>query len=172
MKSNASITQVTQNDLPFMINWFAKHYYGDVTQSREHFADHPNGDGTTFIAMSSTDEDETLAGYITIRWQSQNPYFRENNIPFIHHLEVFDGFKGEGLGHALIEVAEQCIATRANRAGTCVGIFDAYGPAQRLYVQRGYVPDGRGVCQGHIPIRQGETYQIDHDLIIWLIKDL
>ena len=60
----------------------------------------------------------------------------------------------------------------ADTAGICVGIFGAYGPAQRLYVKRGYIPDGRGVCKGHVPIRRGETHVVDHDLIIWLTKSL
>ena len=34
------------------------------------------------------------------------------------------------------------------------------------------MPDGRGVCQGQLPLKQGEVVAIDHDLIIWLTKDL
>ena len=53
-----------------------------------------------------------------------------------------------------------------------MGLFDAYGPAQRLYARRGYVPDGRGVCQGHRPLVHGECVTLDHDLILWLTKEL
>jgi len=64
------------------------------------------------------------------------------------------------------------MATRATQAGITVGLFDDYGPAQRLYAKRGYVPDGRGACQGQRPLKQGETITTDHDLILWLTKDL
>jgi hypothetical protein len=45
-------------------------------------------------------------------------------------------------------------------------------PAQRLYGRRGYIPDGRGACQGQRPLRRGTQVTMDDDLIIWLTKDL
>jgi hypothetical protein len=39
--------------------------------------------------------------------------------------------------------------------GITVGLSGEYGPAQRLYGRRGYVPDGRGACQGRRPLRTG-----------------
>jgi hypothetical protein len=56
--------------------------------------------------------------------------------------------------------------------GVTVGLLDQYGPAQRLYAQLGYLPDGRGACRGRNPLRRGETVTIEDDLILWLIKDL
>ena len=103
---------------------------------------------------------------------SHNVYFQENNIPFIHHLEVFGDFQRRGIADRLMDSAESLIATRATQAGITVGIFGAYGPAQKLYARRGYIPDGRGVCQNHRPIQEGEQLMVDHDLMLWLIKDL
>ena len=60
----------------------------------------------------------------------------------------------------------------ATELGVKVGLFDAYGPAQRLYARLGYLPDGRGACQGHRPLRKGMQVTIDDDLIIWLTTDL
>ncbi len=56
--------------------------------------------------------------------------------------------------------------------GITVGLFDKYGPAQRLYAQPGYVPDGRGACRGPVPLSDGARVIIDDDLIIWLTKEL
>jgi hypothetical protein len=56
--------------------------------------------------------------------------------------------------------------------GITVGLFDEYGPAQRLYRRRGYIPDGRDACRGQEPLRKGMQVAIDDDLIIWLTKDL
>ena len=41
-----------------------------------------------------------------------------------------------------------------------------------LYGRRGYVPDGRGACQGQRPLRKGMLVTMDDDLIIWLTKHL
>jgi hypothetical protein len=56
----------------------------------------------------------------------------------------------------MLERAEQEIAWCSPLAGLCVGIFKEYGPAQRLYARRGFVPDGHGVCRAHTPLRHGE----------------
>jgi hypothetical protein len=47
-----------------------------------------------------------------------------------------------------------------------------YGPAQRMYGRRGYIPDGRGAGQGQRPLSEGTQVRLDHDVIIWLTKEL
>jgi hypothetical protein len=47
-----------------------------------------------------------------------------------------------------------------------------YGPAQRLYARRGYLPDSRGAWHGQEPLRHGVQVTMDHDLILWLTKAL
>src|SRR5260221_5847074 len=81
-------------------------------------------------------------------------------------------FQRQGIAPRLMDMAEQLIATCLRKAGITVGLLDAYGPAQRLYARRGYVPDGRSACQGQRPLKQGETVTVDHDLILCLTKDL
>ncbi|MDX6419182.1 MAG: hypothetical protein QOG28_3802 [Trebonia sp.] len=56
--------------------------------------------------------------------------------------------------------------------GITVGLFDEYGPAQRMYGRRGYIPDGSGACQGQRPLSEGTQVRLDHDVILWLTKDL
>ena len=41
-----------------------------------------------------------------------------------------------------------------------------------MYARRGYIPDGRGACQGQRSLSKGMQVSMDHDLIIWLTKDL
>ena len=77
------------------------------------------------------------------------------------------GDKGIDAGHVVVA------RNRGNAAlGITVGLFDEYGPAQRLYGQRGYIPDGPGACRGQRPLSKGMQVTIDHDLIMWLTKDL
>ncbi|CAN5564398.1 GNAT family N-acetyltransferase [soil metagenome] len=166
---NVQITRIDPADLEQVIELFAHALYGgNIDDAQAHLADHRKGDGDTWLAHV----DGLFAGFITIRWQSNNPRFRADNIPLIHHLEVFDGFRRQGIAERLMDEAEQLIATRAQQVGITVGLFDAYGPAQRLYAKRGYIPDGRGLCQGQRPLKQGETVTIDHDIILWLTKNL
>ena len=163
------ITLVRSEDMERVVEMFIRQVYPDDPEgARRHFADHAEGGGSTFLAFVQGE----LAGYLTIRWQSENPLFRRENIPLIHDLLVFPAFQRQGIASRLMDDAEALIATRASKAGITVGLFDAYGPAQRLYARRGYVPDGRGVCQAQRPIQKGEVVTMDHDLILWLTKDL
>ena len=82
-------------------------------------------------------------------------------------------FRRQGVATLLTDAAEQLARDRGiDTLGVTVGLFDDYGPAQGLYGQRGYIPDGRGVCQGQRPLSKGIQVTIDDDLIMWLTKDL
>ena len=73
----------------------------------------------------------------------------------------------------LMDAAEQRAADRGiTTLGITVGLFDEYGPAQRMYARRGYIPDGRGACPGQRPLGEGAQVRLDHDVIIWLTKEL
>ncbi len=151
--------------LHFIADWVT----GDADSAREHIADHADGGGTTLVATIGED----VAGLVTVRWRSENPDFAERGIPLVHQVSVAEQFRRRGIASALMDAAEAA-ATAGSKPtiGITVGLFDEYGPAQRLYAKRGYVPDGRGACKGRVPLRQGETVVVDHDLIVWLTKDL
>jgi len=82
-------------------------------------------------------------------------------------------FRRQGVATMLMDAAEQLARDRGIATlGITVGLFDEYGAAQQLYGRRGYVPDGRGACQGQRPLRKGMLVTVDDDLIIWLTKHL
>ncbi|MEM8862754.1 MAG: GNAT family N-acetyltransferase [Chloroflexota bacterium] len=166
---NLQIDLLEEREVQSNIRLFAENVYaGDQKQAEEHFDADLNGPSSTFMAKLENE----FAGFITIRWEPHNEDFRQNNIPFIQHLEVKPEFQGQGIATHLMDAAEALIKTKATHAGTCVGIFGNYGPAQRLYAKRGYIPDGRGLCQWHRPVQEGESVIIDHDLVLWLVKKL
>jgi GNAT superfamily N-acetyltransferase len=74
--------------------------------------------------------------------------FRRRGIPLVHQLAVAGPLRRQGIGTLLMDAAGQLArGRRIATLGITVGLFDKYGPAQRLYGQRGYIPDGRGACQ-------------------------
>src|SRR5689334_5430396 len=117
-------------------------FSGEKATIDANFEDHENEASTTILGY----EAERLVGIVTIRWHCHYPPFRDHKIPLIHNIEIRYEDRGRGLGGQMLERAEQEIAKRSPLAGLVVGIFDAYGPAQRLYAKRGYIPDGWGVC--------------------------
>jgi GNAT superfamily N-acetyltransferase len=143
-------------------------FSGDREEAERNFEGHAEGNSSTLLGY----ENDELVGILTLRWQSHYPPFRDAGIPLIQNIEIRWERRGQGLGNVLMEHAERYAAQRVPRIGICVGIFDAYGPAQRLYVRRGFIPDGRGVCRDHTPLREGDTLRIGHDLLLWLVKEL
>ena len=169
-RSPAQLTfQVVQlHELPQIKRAVQAAFVWDTQTLETIFADHDTGGSTTLLEY----EAGRLVGILTIRWHSHYPPFRDRGIPLIQNIEIRYHDRGRGLGNALLERAEQEIARRSPLAGLCVGIFDEYGRAQRLYAKRGFIPDGRGVCKRHTPLRYGEQVRIEHDLLLWLIKDV
>jgi GNAT superfamily N-acetyltransferase len=146
-----------------------QHFFsGSEEEARENLG--PFDDAkTSFILAYLGDEP---VGTVTIRWQPNYPPFRKAGIPFIQNIEIRYDLRGKGIGGQVMEAVERFIGERSSKAGICVALFDDYGPAQRLYAKRGYVPDGRGACHRFTPLKRGEAVTLSDDHLIWLVKDL
>jgi GNAT superfamily N-acetyltransferase len=149
----------------FLIEWVSD---GEPA-ARDHLADHATGGGSSFIAMRGN----SVIGIVTIRWQSNYTGFRDRDIPLVHQIAVAGPFRRLGVATLLMNTAEELARVRGVvTLGITIGLFDEYGPTQRLYARRGYVPDGRGACRSQKPLSKGVQVTVDDDLIIWLTKDL
>jgi GNAT superfamily N-acetyltransferase len=149
----------------FLTGWVSD----GAAEARAYLADHADPAGASLIAVHGDD----VAGYVAILWESNYGGFRDRGIPLVHQLAVAGPFRRQGVATLLMDAAEQLACERGvTTLGITVGLFDEYGPAQRLYGQRGYVPDGRGACRSQRPLGKGMQVTMDHDLIMWLTKDL
>jgi hypothetical protein len=54
--------------------------------------------------------------------------------------------------------------------GIGVGLNANYGTAQKLYIKRGFIPDGRGIIYNNMPVEAGFQVRVDDDLILYLTK--
>jgi GNAT superfamily N-acetyltransferase len=111
-----------------------------------------------------------FAGYVTIDWESQYEPFRTRNVPEISDLNVLPTFRRRGIATQLLDQAETRIAERAEVAGIGVGMTADYGPAQRLYALRGYIPDGLGLASHDRIVQYGDQVVVDDDLVLWFTK--
>jgi GNAT superfamily N-acetyltransferase len=112
-----------------------------------------------------------FAGYLTIKWESYYSYFRENNIPEIMDLNVLEKFQRRGVATRLMDEAEKLVFRNYPTIGISVGLTKNYGKAQRLYCQRGYVPDGNGITYNDILVPYRSMVQADDDLVLALVKE-
>ena len=116
------------------------------------------------------DLDGRIVGYTGIHWISDYPPFAAESIPEINDFNVLPEFRRRGFGNSLLDEAEARIALRSDLAGIGVGLYADYGSAQRMYVKRGYVPDGRGITRGVAPVVPGASVPIDDDAALWFTK--
>ena len=80
--------------------------------------------------------------------------------PEIVDLTVFFDIHGKGIGSKLLDVF------------LAVGVHSGYGAAQRIYVKRGYIPDGSGVWYKNKVLDQYAPCVNDDDLLLFLSKSL
>lgn len=139
-----------------------------AAQYKRYWLEQEEGRRTILVAF----KESAFVGYLTIVWRSDYPPFQAAAIPEIQDFNVLPEFRRQGVGTQLMDKAEQIITKRAAFAGIGVGLTADYGAAQRLYVLRGYVPDGRGlVWKNHHP-EYGDQVTVDDDLVLCLVKRL
>ena len=125
---------------------------------------------------SRNNDKKVFAGYVTLKWQSKYPSFKAQSIPEIMDLNVLPSFRKMGIGSLLLDTAEKIALTKSQVIGIGVGLYagedGGYGAAQRLYVKRGYIPDGKGITYNDQPAIPGNSYPLDDDLVLWFTKKL
>ncbi len=139
-----------------------------ASQYERYLAQQESGDRVVLVAFV----DDHFAGYVTIVWQSHYPPFHAAEIPEIVDFNVLPQFRRRKIGTLLMDEAERRIAERSQIIGIGVGLYPDYGAAQRMYVLRGYIPDGRGVYYDTQQVRPGQAVPVDDSLALYFTKEL
>ena len=112
-----------------------------------------------------------VAAYITILPDAKQGPFA-GMAPELSDFNVFEPFQNQGIGNLLLEEAEKRVRLISDKVTLGVGLHSGYGPAQRLYIKRGYIPDGTGVWyQNHQPAMNAVCEDIG-ELVLYLSKNL
>ena len=111
-------------------------------------------------------------GYVNVYPDSAWGAFGGRGWPEIVDFGVLEKVRGRGIGTRLMDVAESVAARYADNVYLGVGLHSGYGAAQRLYVKRGYVPDGGGVWYGETVCEPYAPCVNDDDLVLYLSKKL
>ncbi len=121
-----------------------------------------------FIAEYAGD----VAGICTLVLHPAEGPWAGGGCPEIQDLCVFFHLHGKGIGSMLLDAAEAEAARYADRVYLGVGVHSGYGPAQRLYVKRGYNFDGSGVWYQGKPLAQYAPCVNDDDLLLFMSGEL
>lgn len=168
MKTTCSIRKMQESDIKDLSRGFISQGW----PSREeiltrYFKEQESGEREVLVA----EVEGALAGYITILpCAKQGPF--AGMAPELSDFNVFEPFQNQGIGNLLLEEAEKRVRLISDKVTLGVGLHSGYGPAQRLYIKRGYIPDGTGVWyQNHQPAMNAVCEDIG-ELVLYLSKNL
>lgn len=160
-------------DIPTIVDAFHKvNWQKPASLFEDYYQEQEKSERIVWLAYL----DEQFAGYVTLKWLSQYESFASKSIPEIMDLNVLPNFRQLGIGSTLLQIAEEKAVSQSDILGIGVGLYGGpdggYGQAQRLYVKRGYLPNGLGVTYGYQLAVPGQAYPLDDDLILWFTKKL
>lgn len=124
------------------------------------------------IVLLIAENDGNYLGHVKVVWESDYQYFRDNDIPEIQDLSVVPKYRRKGIATRLLEEAEEIVSKQFDVVGIGFGLHSKYGAAQRLYVLRGYVPDGKGLVYGTKYVKPRQIVMVNHHLALFLTKRL
>ena len=168
MKTKCSIRKMQESDIKNLSQGFiSQGWPGREEILARYFLEQKSKEREVLVA----EIDGVVAGYITILPDAKQGPFA-GMAPELSDFNVFEPFQNQGIGNLLMEEAEKRVKLVSDKVTLGVGLHSGYGPAQRLYIRRGYIPDGSGVWyQNHRPAMDATCEDIG-DLVLYLSKDL
>lgn len=167
MKTTCSIRKMQKSDIKDLSRGFISQGW----PSREevltrYFKEQESGEREVLVA----EIDGAVAGYVTILPSAKHGPFAEV-YPELSDFNVFEPFRNQGIGNQLLEEAEKRVKFVSSKVTLGVGLHLGYGPAQRLYIRRGYIPDGTGIWYRNQPLEMNASSQNNDDLVLYLVKE-
>ena len=168
MKTTCSIRKMQESDIQDLSRGFISQGWSSREEIlTRYFKEQECGEREVLVA----EVEGALAGYITILPCAKQGPFAEI-YPELSDFNVFEPFQNQGIGNLLLEEAEKRVRLISDKVTLGVGLHSGYGPAQRLYIKRGYIPDGTGVWyQNHQPAMNVVCEDIG-ELVLYLSKNL
>ena len=168
MKTTCSIRKMQESDIKDLSRGFISQGW----PSREeiltrYFKEQEGGEREVLIA----DLTSAVAGYITILPDAKQGPFA-GMAPELSDFNVFESFQNQGIGNLLMEEAENRVKIFSDKVTLGVGLHSGYGPAQRLYIKRGYIQDGSCVWYRNQPLEMNAVFEDIGELVLYLSKYL
>lgn len=113
-----------------------------------------------------------VSGLCTLVMNPQEGPWCDKGYPEIVDLAVFLDVHNKGIGNKLMDTVEQEAAKTSDMVYLAVGVHSGYGAAQRIYVKRGYIPDGSGAWYQGKQLEQYAPCCNDDDLLLFMAKKL
>jgi len=111
-------------------------------------------------------------GYVSVYDGAIHGPYAGCGYPEIVDFNVLERYRQRGIGSALLDVCEAFARETSDIVTLGVGLHCGYGAAQRLYVKRGYVPDGSGVWSENVTAEPYTMVENGDGLVLYMAKQL
>jgi GNAT superfamily N-acetyltransferase len=166
-KDNLVIRAMIPHDIERLTHGFAEQGWNKPQeQFRDYYTQQENKERLVIIAELNGD----IAGYVTLLPYAETGPYANRNIPEIVDFNVLIKYQKRGIGNTILDIAESLAEDKSNYVSLSVGLHSGYGTAQRMYVKRGYIPDGTGVWYRGKPLEPYSTCENDDDLTLYFLK--
>ena len=168
MKTTCSIRKMQESDIKDLSRGFiSQGWPGREEILTRYFKQQESGEREVLVA----EVEGAVAGYITILPDAKQGPFAGMG-PELSDFNVFEPFQNQGIGNFLMEESENRVKLFSDKVTLGVGLHSGYGPAQRLYIKRDYIPDGSGVWYRNQPLEMNAVCEDIGELVLYLSKNL
>ncbi len=143
-------------------------WHPQIETYENYYKEQENGERMVFVA----EYEGKVCGICTLVLHPKESPFAGKGYPEIVDLGVFFHIHKQGIGGKLLDVAEAEAVKISDTVFLAVGCHSGYGAAQRIYVKRGYIPDGSGVWYQGKQLEQYAPCVNDDDLLLFMSKKL
>ncbi len=162
------IRQLNETDISPLCNATGDHSEDTIRYLSDQMERQRNGECTALLAIY----DSMIAGYVFLYHRCKWGGMGGQGYPGIVDLFVLPAYRNQGIASKLMDVAENIASEYHHSVYLDVCLDRSYGAAQRLYMKRGYLPDGKGVYYKEQVCPQGAACKNDDELTLCLVKRL
>lgn len=159
-----SIRVLQEKDLPEVRTQFSGFQLSNLCDVL--FEEQQQGKKENWIAI----HEGSVVGIVSLNWHSSYEPFTEQNIPEICAVCVLPSHRRQGIATALLNRVEPIALKKCRQIGIALSLDPSSNFAQRMYVKRGYIPDGNGLFYREETLTENQVVTIDSDLKMYLIK--
>ncbi|MCX0380001.1 GNAT family N-acetyltransferase [Clostridium perfringens] len=138
-----------------------------ISLFERYYEEQEKGCRRVFVAYN----ENNVLGYATLIPNDENGPFLNKQIPTLRDFNVLEKYQNKGVGTALLDKIEDTVKEYSKSICLGVGLHSGYGSAQRMYIKRGYIPDGSGVWYNNMLLEQNSQCKNDDNLVLYLIKE-
>lgn len=168
-ENNLIIRSMVKGDIEKLCQGFTAQGWNKPQEQFEHYYNQQESNARYVIVAELYGN---VAGYVTLLPNTETGPYAFKNIPEVVDFNVLIKYQNKGIGNKILDITEKLAKNVSDHISLSVGLHSGYGSAQRMYVKRGYIPDGSGVWYDGKQLEPYSECVNDDELTLYFLKAL